>query len=133
MENADSFRINLYRVGEKSMPDGENSEKDGENIDSGSERAARSSVLSVKTDDLSVKKPELSVKNIGVVGEKAHMMDRMITKLTDNPKATATALSEELSISKRTIERYFKELRDLGILIRHGPDKGGYWEVILKD
>ena len=25
MENADSFRINLYRVGEKSMPDGENS------------------------------------------------------------------------------------------------------------
>ena len=108
------------------MPDGEKSEKDGENIDSDSERATRSSVLSVKTDDL-------SVKNIGVVGEKAHMMDRMITKLTDNPKATATALSEELSISKRTIERYFKELRDLGILIRHGPDKGGYWEVILKD
>ena len=33
-------------------------------------------------------------------------------------------------ISKDEVERIIKKLRENGKLVRHGSDRGGYWEVI---
>jgi predicted HTH transcriptional regulator len=114
MENADSFRINLYRVGEKSMPDGENSEKDGES--------------SEKTGSDSEKIRSKFGENL------MHPTKKLILYLlSENSELSASAIAKRLSLSPRAIEKHIKDLRESGLLIRHGPDKGGYWEVTLKD
>ena len=33
-------------------------------------------------------------------------------------------------MGSRSIEKNIKKLKELGILIRHGSPKNGYWEVI---
>ena len=121
MENADSFRINLYRVGEKSMPDGEKSEKDGES--------------SEKTGFNSEKIGFSSEKIRSKFGENLmHPTKKLILYLlSENSELSASAIAKRLSLSPRAIEKHIKDLRESGLLIRHGPDKGGYWEVTLKD
>ena len=43
---------------------------------------------------------------------------------------SANELSKKVVISQRKIEETLKKLKDKGILIRIGPDKGGHWEII---
>lgn len=50
--------------------------------------------------------------------------------ISDNNKASAVGIAKDLSVTQRTVERYIKELREEGKLIRHGSARGGYWEVV---
>ena len=43
---------------------------------------------------------------------------------------SAAKIAEQLSMGSRSIEKNIKKLKELGILIRHGSPKNGYWEVI---
>lgn len=43
---------------------------------------------------------------------------------------TGAVLAEQIGISKRNIEANIKKLKELGILIRRGSSKDGYWEVV---
>ena len=52
--------------------------------------------------------------------------------ITDNKKASASEIAKTLSVTQRTVERYIRELREEGRLMRHGSARGGYWEVINK-
>lgn len=38
--------------------------------------------------------------------------------------------AKQIGISKRNIETNIKKLKELGVLLRHGSSKGGYWEVV---
>ena len=40
-------------------------------------------------------------------------------------------LADRIGIASRNIESNIKKLKELGILIRHGSPKNGYWEVTL--
>ena len=40
-------------------------------------------------------------------------------------------LADRIGIASRNIESNIKKLKELGILVRHGSPKNGYWEVIL--
>ena len=42
-------------------------------------------------------------------------------------------LADRIGIASRNIESNIKKLKELGILIRHGSPKNGYWEVTLTD
>ena len=44
-------------------------------------------------------------------------------------RISAAKIAEELKMSVRAIEKNIKELRTMGILIRHGVARGGYWEI----
>ena len=57
----------------------------------------------------------------------------IIEKLRDNPHSTARELSKKLGITERSIEKGIKRLKDAGILVRHGANKGGYWEILIKE
>lgn len=61
------------------------------------------------------------------VGE---IKSKIIYQVKDDPKISASTLAQNMSVTRRTIERYIIELREEGILIRHGSARGGYWEVI---
>ena len=85
-------------------------------------------------------KPE----NVGDVGEKPENVgDNEKTPLNDkdakatvlkiiinNNKVSAAEIAKDMLVTQRTVERYIKELREEGNLIRHGSARGGYWEVV---
>ena len=43
---------------------------------------------------------------------------------------TETELAEAIGISKRNIEENIKKIKEMGILVRNGSDRKGYWEVV---
>ena len=53
----------------------------------------------------------------------------VLNMIAGNNKASASKIAKTLSVTQRTIERYIKELREEGRLIRHGSARGGHWEV----
>ena len=59
--------------------------------------------------------------------------EKIISIIRDNPKVTQFELSNILNVSEKAIEKHIKKLREIGIIRRVGPDKGGHWEVIKKD
>ena len=119
VEMPESFRVNLYRnplllqgigqtVAEQRQNIGEGSVNDDENVGDVGENVGEKSV-----NDGDAKE---SVLNL----------------ITDNRKASASEIAKTLSVTQRTVERYIRELREEGRLIRHGSARGGYWEVINK-
>lgn len=38
-------------------------------------------------------------------------------------------LAEQLGLSDSTVKKYLKIFKDIGLIDRIGPNKGGYWEV----
>lgn len=78
-------------------------------------------------------------QNIGKVLEKRQGADnielnatqcRIVELLAEDSRMTGAALAKQIGISKRSIESNIQKLKELGVLIRHGSSKGGYWEVI---
>ena len=60
------------------------------------------------------------------VGETEKQVFRI---LQDNPKLSAAKAAEKIGMSSRQVERIIKKLRENGKLVRHGSNRGGYWEV----
>jgi predicted HTH transcriptional regulator len=46
-----------------------------------------------------------------------------------DPYTTAAILAKNKKLTRPTIERAIKKLKQLGLIKRIGPDKGGHWEV----
>ena len=55
---------------------------------------------------------------------------KIVELLSEDNSLTGTGLAEKIGISKRNIESNIKKLKSMGILIRHGSSKSGYWEVV---
>lgn len=53
----------------------------------------------------------------------------IINILITNHQISAAKIAEQLGLGSRSIEKNIKKLRELGILIRHGSPKNGYWEI----
>ncbi len=75
-------------------------------------------------------------ENVGDVGEKSvnagDAKASVLRIIADNKKASASEIAKMLSVTQRTVERYIRELREEGRLVRHGSARGGYWEVKKK-
>ncbi len=77
-------------------------------------------------------------KNVGDVGEnvgekseiEGDVKESVLSIISDNKKASASEIAKITSVTQRTVERYIRELREEGLLIRHGSARGGYWEVV---
>ena len=48
----------------------------------------------------------------------------------ENNQLSAVKLVEKIGIASRNIESHIKKLKELGILVRHGSPKNGYWEIV---
>ena len=126
VEMSESFRVNLYRnplllqgIGQTSV---EHRRNIGEKLVNDDENVGEKSVN--------------DSENVGDVGEKSvndgdtkMSVSRLIA---DNKKTSASEIAKMLSVTQRTVERYIRELREEGRLVRHGSARSGYWEVIKK-
>ena len=54
----------------------------------------------------------------------------IINKLSENPEITVAELSELLGISLRKTKDNMRKLREIGLIRRVGPNRGGHWEVV---
>jgi ATP-dependent DNA helicase RecG len=57
-------------------------------------------------------------------------MEKIISALKESPGISTTELSKQLNLTQRGIDWQMNKLKESGRIIRIGPDKGGYWEVI---
>ncbi len=76
-----------------------------------------------KIGDTSVKQPGIGDVDMNTTQYKIAEL------LKADPSMTGAALSERIGISKRNIESNIKKMKELGVLVRQGSSKGGYWEV----
>ena len=53
----------------------------------------------------------------------------ILNMIAGNNKVSASEIAKTMSVTQRTVERYIKELREEGRLIRFGSARGGHWEV----
>ena len=65
-----------------------------------------------------------------LISEKNKMI---IAAIRQNSLVSAAEIAIQLGISSRAVEKRIKTLREIGIIRRVGPDKGGHWEVITSD
>ena len=50
--------------------------------------------------------------------------------LLRDKQLSAVKIAEQLGLGSRSIEKNIKKLKELGIIVRHGSPKSGYWEVM---
>jgi predicted HTH transcriptional regulator len=87
---------------------------------------------------------EVCTNNVGSLTEECRKFDgnesniqltnrqKLILKLIKhNPMVSAKAMSEVLSVTRRTVERDIAVLQKNGIIRRNGNTSGGHWEVII--
>ena len=111
IEMPEMFRVNLYRkpmtsVGNASAKVGNDVGNVGNDVGNVGEQFSEKSV---EDSDL-----KASIMNL----------------ISADSKVLSSEIAKQLSVSRRTVERYIKQLREDGQIIRHGSrTRGGYWEV----
>jgi len=70
-------------------------------------------------------------RNVGLEGGLEVGLEKDILKIISaNPSSTMAEIADELNVTKRTIERTIKRMREQGKIIRRGGKRYGYWEIL---
>ena len=56
---------------------------------------------------------------------------KIIDLIKEDPYISTTKMAEIIGVDRRNIARNIKKLQEQGAVRRVGPDKGGFWEVIV--
>ena len=68
-------------------------------------------------------------KVIDKVTDKVTDIEKNILNLiSEKPEITTSCLADSLSVSRKTISKYIKSLKEKGIIERIGSDRKGYWK-----
>lgn len=54
---------------------------------------------------------------------------RVLELLIEYPGYTSSQLSEKMNVSRVSITKYLKALKEIGAIERVGSDRSGYWKV----
>lgn len=55
---------------------------------------------------------------------------KILEFIREEPTVTAAEMASALAISSRAVEKQIKALRENGVIVRRGANKGGYWEIV---
>ena len=68
--------------------------------------------------------------NVGLdVGLDVGIANKILELVVANPKITIAEMAERLGVTKRTIEREVKQLRETGSIERIGSKRFGHWKI----
>ena len=56
---------------------------------------------------------------------------KIIDLIKEDPYISTTKMAEIIGVDRRNIARNIKKLKEQGAVRRVGPDKGGFWEIIV--
>lgn len=57
-------------------------------------------------------------------------IDTILQLIKDNPNITRKVLVQVVGISSSAVQKHINRLKAEGVIIRHGGDRGGYWEIV---
>ncbi|WP_324249644.1 winged helix-turn-helix transcriptional regulator [Holdemanella biformis] len=86
------------------------------------------------SDDGRKQRHRRSIGEVSGIEQQIELNDtqqKIIKLLLEDNQLSAIKLADRIGIASRNIESNIKKLKELGILIRHGSPKNGYWEVTL--
>lgn len=63
------------------------------------------------------------------IGNKRTNIEKLLLEMKNNSNVSIDELPELITVSRRTVTRYIKELKDKGIVEREDSDKSGRWIV----
>ena len=55
---------------------------------------------------------------------------KILELIKQNPHITQEELTKAVGIARKNIINNMKKLQEAGLLVRHGADKNGWWEVV---
>ena len=56
---------------------------------------------------------------------------KIIDLIKEDPYISTTKMAEIIGVDRRNIARNIKKLKEQGAVRRVGPDRGGFWEIIV--
>ena len=56
---------------------------------------------------------------------------QIVRIILTTPSVTTKEIADTLSIAQRNVQNHIRKLKERGIIRRVGPDKGGYWEMVV--
>ena len=62
-------------------------------------------------------------------GARRRIAERILTIVISNPNVTNAEISNTIKVSEVTVQRYMRDMKALGIIIRDGSRKTGRWVV----
>ena len=81
--------------------------------------------------DLKTESDQKSDQKRGIWPEKwSEKTSQILDAITANNAITIAMLQEQLNLRNTTLKKILREMQNVGIIRRVGPDKGGHWEVI---
>ena len=74
-----------------------------------------------------------ATENVTDVSQKTSQKtsQKIIDLIKEDPYISTTKMAEIIGVDRRNIARNIKKLQEQGVVRRVGPDKGGFWEVIV--
>lgn len=78
---------------------------------------------------LNVTKGDSEYRRIDEAGTREERERKVLAVLKNHPCWSAREVSEALSMSFRSVQRYIASLRDRGIIRRTGSRKTGFWDI----
>ena len=57
-------------------------------------------------------------------------IDTILQLIKDNPNITRKVLVQAVGISSSAVQKHINRLKAGGVIVRHGGDRGGYWEIV---
>lgn len=74
-----------------------------------------------------------ATENVIYVSQKTSQKtsQKIIDLIKENPYISTSKMAEIIGVDRRSIARNIKKLQEQGVVRRVGPDKGGFWEVIV--
>ena len=63
------------------------------------------------------------------MGDDKTLSEKILVEISKNPKITQRQIAENLSVSFYTVKEYMGKLKENGLILRIGPDKGGRWQI----
>ena len=63
------------------------------------------------------------------VGLEVGLADKIMELAAANPEMTMAVMAEKLDVTKRTVEREIKKLREAGRIERIGGKRYGHWQI----
>ncbi len=71
-------------------------------------------------------------KATGLQGNVGRTAQKIIDFVVSDPAISAETMAGRIGITSRAVEKQIAKLRSMGILVREGSDKSGYWRIVVK-
>ena len=55
---------------------------------------------------------------------------KILDLMFEDPKITTSDMCDRLGLSRKTVSKHIKELKESGMIERVGSDRKGYWKII---